>query len=117
MNRPKTIVYRHRLGDTAVTPCVVESNGDAVDLSTATALQFRMGSLLGPGSALKVDRDIFSSITSAADGEFVIPWQAADVDTEGVYWSEVEVTWSDSSTKTYPDIRGVIIRIADIVGP
>jgi len=69
---------------------LVETDGTAVDLTTATGVVFRMG--ITPGSP-KVDAA--AVVVTASEGRVKYEWDAADVDTVGEYNGEWVITYAD----------------------
>jgi hypothetical protein len=89
-------------GDTGV-PLVAtlsDANG-VIDLSAYTGVTFSMGL---SGQANKVE-NADCDITDAAAGEVTYTWQAADVDTPGVYDGEFLATTGGGATIRFPRDR------------
>ena len=91
---------------------LVDSNGDAVDLSTATGVKFVMRA--GGASTAKVD--YAASITTAASGIVTYTWVSGDTDTAGIYNGEFEVNWGSSVYQTFPADGYLEIEIVDDLG-
>jgi uncharacterized protein YfaS (alpha-2-macroglobulin family) len=71
--------------------------GTPIPISGAT-VQFHMKSIDG---TLKVDQQM--TITDADNGVVQYDWQSGDTDTQGSYYVEFEVTYSDGSIETFPN--------------
>jgi hypothetical protein len=75
--------------------------GEAVvNLTTASTVVFNMRA--ASGGAVKVSR-AGAAITNAAGGEVTYNWSTADTNTAGAYEAEVEVTWNDGKSETFPN--------------
>jgi hypothetical protein len=84
-------------------------DGSAVDVSGATSVRFHMKA---PGaSSAKVDAA--ATLVDGANGVVKYEWQAADVDTVGVYKGEFEVTYSNGDVETFPSDHYIYVEIID----
>lgn len=88
------------------------SAGVVVNLTTAVSVKLLMG--IPGGDSLKVDAA--ATISDAAAGEVTYSWVAANVDTEGRYVAEIEVTWAASEPSTYPGSGYIDILITRQLG-
>lgn len=81
----------------------------AVDLTGATA-RFTMTNV-----ATGVNKVTGAAMTlvDAAGGKVRYEWQAADTDTAGDYYGEVEVTFASGKVATFPNSRHLVIRIQE----
>lgn len=97
-----------RQGDTAPQLEVTcqDDNGNAVDLSGATAVQFH---LADKQYAEKVSAS--GSIKDAAAGKVVYAWSDGDTDEAGEFYGEFQVTHADGSIQTFPNREYIRIRI------
>lgn len=95
-------------GDTApdIEATLEDSSGSAVDLTNASSVDFHM-----MDSAGNVTVDAAGTITDAANGKVKYNWASGDTDEAGTFQAEWEVTWSDSSTETFPNHDNLIISI------
>lgn len=79
-----------------------------VNLTTASTIRFKMADSTG---ALKVNRVVPAA--DAAAGRVDVAWQAADVDTAGVFRAEFEVTWGDATLQTFPEDGFIRVQISE----
>lgn len=95
----KTTIKR---GDTgpAFRATLRDANGDAVNLSGATAL-FYMRDIKGQRT-IKVSAGAMT-IIDAPGGRVEYPWAAGDTDTAGLFDAEVQVTFGDGEVQTFPN--------------
>lgn len=84
---------------------IVDENGDAVDISSST-VRFHMADSSG---AVKVDAA--ATIVSGAAGTVSYAWAAADTDTAGWFTAEFEVTFPDSTIRTFPNPPNLFVLI------
>lgn len=89
------------------TATCTDSAGDAVDITGAT-IRFHM---VGPAPSSAVKVDAAATIVSGAAGTVRYDWQTGDTDTSGSYKAEVEVTFTDSTIRTFPTSNYSIVRI------
>lgn len=105
------IDFNLRKGDRLplLTATLLDPDGDAVDLTTATGVIFQMRAK--HASTLKVSAAA-SVLSPATAGRVQYAWAAADVDTEGLYEGTFEVTWTGGKTQTVPTAaESLIIQI------
>lgn len=76
-----------------------EISESIVNLTTATSAVFNMRAK--DGGAVKVNRGS-ATISNAAGGEITYSWGTADTSLAGDFEAEVEVTWNDGKTETFP---------------
>ena len=94
-------------GNTAIAIAVTLSDANgAVSLANAT-VRFRMRSWDGISSPAGGTAKVDAAATPDPDqvtnrGKVTYTWQAADVDTPGLYACEWEVTFSDGAKVTFP---------------
>lgn len=74
------------------------TGGEAVDLSTASSVDFIMAA--ANGGLVKVNAA--AVIADEVNGVVRYDWDSADTDTPGDYEAEWQVTWSDGDTQTFP---------------
>lgn len=86
-----------------------DADGNAKDLTNASGVDFHMKD--PRADTAKVDAA--GSIDDAANGKVSYQWVASDVDTEGEYEAEFEVTWSDGDTETFPKDGYLDLKILD----
>lgn len=105
--------YVIKKGDTApaVADTLLDSNGNAVNLTSAT-VKFHMstwnlqtvvisnGSVTGPNGG---------SLDSTGEVQYV--WQSADTLTAGVYRAEWQVTFAGGAIETWPDDGYAVVNI------
>ncbi len=102
-----------RQGDTAPQLEVTcqDDNGDAVDLSGATAVEFHM---TDKQYAEKVNAS--GSLKDGPNGKVVYAWSDGDTDDHGEVYGEFQVTHSDGSIQTFPNREYIRIRIERELG-
>ncbi len=85
-----------------------DTDGDAVNMTGGTAV-FTM---VGPAglTTKKVDRGSVTVVT-AGTGVIKYEWSSGETDTSGDFRGEVEVTYSDGTTETFPKEGAIFIRI------
>ena len=86
-----------------------DADGQPKDLTNANGVDFHMKD--PREDAAKVDAA--GSIDDAANGKVSYQWTADDVDTEGDFEAEFEVTWSDGDTETFPKDGYLDLKILD----
>lgn len=80
------------------TASIMDVTGAAVDLTTATGVQFRLSDTL-------TRTEVFvrsAAVDDANSGQVSYHWQAGDTDLSGVYYAEFVVTWPGARSQTYP---------------
>lgn len=87
-------------GDTArsLRRQLVESDGTAIDLTNASAVQFRMAT-----THYDTLVDAACTITDAANGWVQYDWQAGDTDQQGTHKAEFTITYNDGTIETVPN--------------
>lgn len=87
--------------------------GSAVDLTTATGVDFIMRA--ASGGTVKVNAA--AVVVDAATGVVRYDWTALDTDSPGSYQAEWEVHWADGKTQTFPTLTYHTIDVlADLDG-
>lgn len=104
-----------KVGDRNPSYSVILKDADkaAVNINTASAVRLHMKA---PGaSTAKVDAAMSNDDdgTVGNRGKASYAWAAADVDTAGTYYCEVEVEWADGTKETFPNSGHNIIKIED----
>ena len=87
------------------TATCTDSAGDAIDISNST-VRFHMKDSSG---TVKVDAA--ADIVSGPAGTVRYDWIAADTDQVGTFKAEVEVTFADSTVRTFPTSNEATVRI------
>lgn len=90
---------------------VLDSNGDAKDLTGATA-EFHMSKTIG--GATKVNAP--AEITDAELGHIEYHWQVGDTDTTGSYFGEFQVITMGGRKFTNPVKNNLIIEVITDLG-
>lgn len=101
----QSIILKRNDTAPAFTATCTDADGTAVDISNST-VRFHMTDSTGT-----VVVDAAATIVSGPDGTVSYAWSAADTDTSGHYKGEVEVTFADSTVRTFPSPGYVPIRI------
>lgn len=98
---------RWKQGDTTPWPTMTATDaGGAVNLSSASTLTFKMWDSQGTAGTNKVSRAISGTEeVDLANGQWRFEPEADDVDTVGMYYFELEVTWADSTVVTFPQFN------------
>ncbi len=78
----------------------LSTGGTAVDLSTATGVDFIMRA--DNANAPKVNSPAI--VVDAVSGIVRYDWTVADTDAPGKYKAEWEVTWADGKRQTFPTL-------------
>lgn len=89
------------------------ANRQAVDLTTATRAHLFVKNRLG----LKISVDITIDNQTTNLGGVYYTCSTSDTDTPGTYQAEVEITWSDNSTETFPGDGYFVWQIVPSLGP
>lgn len=109
------MTYYVKQGDTlpALDVAVVkDSDGSVVDLTDATAVQFRMRSVNArPAGAFKVNAA--GSFVSKPAGTLRYAWIAGDTDTPGRFVGEFVITFTGGGVMTVPTRGGLEIVVED----
>ena len=87
-----------------------ESTGNPLNLAGATAV-FSMKDRSG---VLKINR-ASANIFDAVNGKVKYTWQAADVNTAGIFRGEFEVTFAAGAKATFPSDGDIVITILEDV--
>lgn len=108
------LTFEIKRGDTAPVFRAQCLNGvDPVNLTTASAVKLlirdRAGTVLVNAAMTKEDQ-------TSNPGWVRRTWQTADTATAGVYRLEVEVTWADGTTQTFPPDRYATLAITEDLG-
>lgn len=84
-----------------------DSNGDAIDLTTATGVEFRMRANTTDPWIL-----IAANIVTASEGKVSVPWGATDTDTAGVFHALFKVTFPGPLVMSVPNkgCKSIIIE-------
>ena len=97
--------------DLSLTVTAVDSSDVAIDLSTATAVQFRMRSVnVRPGGTFKVNAA--GSFVSKPAGTLRYTWITGDTDTPGRFVGEFVITFP-GGVQTVPTRGGLEIIVED----
>lgn len=99
-------------GDRHPSPRValVDEDGTAIDLTTATSVTVHMAPKYGAGPA--VFDDLACTVIDATEGHVEFDWPALSTDTPGDYWLRWTVTWSSGREQTWPPSGGIHVQIA-----
>lgn len=89
-----------------------DSDGNPVDLTSATAAKFIMKAAAS-GTA-KVNAT--ATITSPTAGLVRYDWAASDTDTSGTYNAEFEITFPTSLPMTFPNSEYIVINVVSDLG-
>lgn len=94
------MAFRIKTNDTSpkLAMALTDANGNTIDLTGCT-VNFYMRAY--GASSLKVTSP--ATITDAVNGAVEYAWDAADTDTAGTYYAEVEVTYGDGRIETFPN--------------
>ena len=94
------MAFRIKTNDTSPKLAVTleDANGVLVNITGATA-RFHMKAF--GATHLKVDAPM--TVTDASGGTLQYSWVAADTDTAGTYYGEIEVTYADNTVETFPN--------------
>lgn len=97
-----------RQGDTApaLEAVLQDDDGNAVDVSNATAVQFHM--------ADKQHNELVNAsgtVKDGANGIVAYAWSDGDTDEVGEHLAEFQVTYQDGSVETFPNREYIRIRI------
>lgn len=88
---------------------ILDGDGAAVNLSTATTVAFRMRTQGGSGAALFTTNCV---ITDATNGVVEYRWAAGNTSAAGTYDGEFVVTWNDGRIQTVPNGGFVRVKVA-----
>lgn len=104
--------FRIKRGDRLpVLPVIcLDADGNAVDLSTATSVRFHMrpvgSSTVKVNTAATPDPD---QVTNK--GKVTYAWGAADTDTAGPFWGEIEAVFPGTLPMTFPNGEHIPIDV------
>jgi hypothetical protein len=87
---------------------VKDDNGDVIDLSTVTAVVFRMYNTDG----VKID-NVDASVVSAVDGTIKYEWTAEDTDTVASYNAHFKLTFASGGIMIAPSRNTLNIEVWD----
>jgi hypothetical protein len=87
----------------------VDADGQAVDLTGATGVNFHMKAL--EGGVAKVNAA--GVIVDDELGIVRYDWASADTDTIGEFLAEFEVVFAGPKTQTFPNFENILITIVD----
>ena len=92
------MAFRIKTNDTSPELAVTleDANGVLVNITGATA-RFHMKAV--GATQLKVDAPM--TVTDASGGTLQYSWVAADTDTAGTYYGEIEVTYADTEWRLF----------------
>ena len=95
------MAFRIKTNDTSPKLAVTleDANSNAINVTGANGVRFHMKAF--GATALKIDAPM--TITNATGGIVQYSWVAADTDTAGTYYGEVEVTYADNTVETFPN--------------
>lgn len=89
-------------------------NGAPVDLTTASAVLFRMASSESFGVVASGSMEVLVPTT---DGKVRYNWQTADVAAVGYFYGQVIVTWQSGKTQAFPgDDDFITIEVNERLG-
>ena len=101
-------------GDTApaITATLLDSSGDAVDLTDA-AIRFLLRDAFTRIEYLSEDasNDQSGDGSDGSKGKVSYAWQAGDTDVVGVYRGEFEVTYYDQTVESFPNAEVITVVI------
>tara|TARA_B110000444_G_scaffold249248_1_gene274124 strand:- start:353 stop:676 length:324 start_codon:yes stop_codon:yes gene_type:complete len=94
------MAFRIKTNDTSpkLQVTLQDANGNSIGLNGASA-RFHMKAV--GSDVLKIDASV--TITNATSGVVVYTWLAADTNTSGTYYGEIEVTYGDGAIETFPN--------------
>jgi hypothetical protein len=95
------MAFRIKTNDTSPRLAVTleDANGNPIDISGNNGVRFHMKAF--GATSLKVDDGMI--VADAVGGVVQYPWVAADTNTAGTYYGEVEVTYADNTVETFPN--------------
>lgn len=88
-----------------------ESDGTAVDLTTALGVTFRMWKQRTAGGTYKVNTT--ATVDTPASGVVRYDWTATDTNEAGDYLAEFVIAWPSSKTQTVPTAGAFHVRVLD----
>lgn len=95
-----------------LTVTLTTTAGTVIDLTTATAVQFRMWRVdARPAGAFKVNAA--GAFDDKPNGVVSYTWAGTDTDTPGLYYAEFVLTWPGPKPQTIPTVGYLIIQIGD----
>jgi len=99
-------------GDQHPSPRVqlVDEDGTAIDLTTATGVTVHMAPKYG--GAAGVFDDVACTVITASTGIVQFAWPAASTADAGDYWLRWTVTWPGGVEQTWPASGGIHVQIA-----
>lgn len=100
-------------GDTEPLRLTLTRKGRPQDLTNATAV-FNMRPVI-EDVGTTIERGAVT-VVAVTKGEVEYHWQAGETDGCGAHRAEVEVTWLDGTTKTFPDNGHIDLVIDDDLG-
>lgn len=87
-----------------------DSDGNAIDLSTATSVKFTMRAA---GSSVPVIDDVSSTITAATSGRAEYRFTSTDTAIVGEYEGEFRIVWSPTDSEMHPADGYIAITVFD----
>jgi ribosomal protein S27E len=90
----------------------LDENHQQVTRTSTSAVRFLMRSI--GDNVVKVDAGGFIITEDPLVVEY--RWLSGDSDTVGVFEGEFEVTYTDSTTETFPNGDHILVRVTDDVG-
>ena len=84
-----------------------DAAGAAVPLTGAT-VRFHMREI--GAQEVKVNRPA-QVVQPPANGQVSYAWAAGDTDTPGTYYAEFQVTWSDGTVQTFPNVDYLTVQV------
>ena len=88
----------------------IDATPSAVDLTTATGVEFRMR-ITGTTGAPQVTGTM--EITDAANGRVTYDWATGDTALVGTYDVEHAVTWGDGTVEVFPNVGYETVIVND----
>lgn len=106
-------IFYIRQGDTKpdLRRTLLDEDGVAVDLTTATAVVFN---LRGPDGTVVID-NAAAELTTPAAGIVTYEWAVGDTADAGTFTGEFEVTWTGGGVQSFPQPEYLEVVITEQV--